>query len=357
MNYLGFSDQEWEELDNAINELQNEFLSNPLNRARIEKNFEKAIEEKDIDGMYSYIKVQTSGPDHSAFMAKTKEYQAFDVVVTFDTECRYGGLGGFFWMCGKRYAVLVYDAFCVIGLPEIAALYRNFTEAIELDMDELDELSFRYESEKDKAYHERYSFKKFDEQYQKLRCETNLERIIASFAELYVLEKYDPASSSENGILDELDLLGKMEPVEPFEELCNYVLKESNGPTSQNFHELPEAIQTLDVILNFDMEVQNGGLLGFLENSGNAYARLVPDAFRKAELESFAILYEKFRQEMHMTEEWIAEFSAKYHSKSIETGEDAFDAFDDQYMELRDAEDLEEKLLRYAEDHCLQSQQ
>ncbi len=137
-----------------------------------------------------------------------------------------------------------------------------------------------------------------------------------------------------------------------YEQLYEHVMMEACDADNPDFIAQSRAMQALDVVLVFDMEIQNGGLAQFFWNRGSAYAALVPEMLREIGLDDVAALYEGFIAENYIQLEEID----SYREQFPRMGEDfyilhPFDEFDEAYMKIWVKTSLNSRILDYAGRH------
>lgn len=117
---------------------------------------------------------------------------------------------------------------------------------------------------------------------------------------------------------------------------------------SEDISKLNRAQITVLTVLNFDSEVQNGGLCQFFVNSSFLYAPFVSESLAALKMDAHKALFDKFISENRINLSDLSEFKTKkvkeYEAK---TQLYPFDDFDDAFYALYETEPFEEKLISY----------
>ncbi len=118
-----------------------------------------------------------------------------------------------------------------------------------------------------------------------------------------------------------------------------------------NIERLSSVERVVFVLNEFDAEIKNGGLCQFFVNSSGRYAPLISDYLDEVEAIDHKLLFDEFIYTYKIDLNDLEEFKIEDLSEFKELNQlYPFDAFDDEYYDLQELEDL---LYKYIQKHNL----
>ncbi len=170
------------------------------------------------------------------------------------------------------------------------------------------------------------------------------KRVQSLIAKKTGAEPFAPQSAAEIAALDNNALISA---------LCDHFLRKENHESPENFWQgLNESSKIAYSAQNYEMEVNNGGLQQYLENSSSMTVPYLSKALKVLHAESHLVLWESFLHKNNIDEASLSLIASGESQNIIDLiPDEIFEEYDNEFYKLETEETLDKLIAEYTREH------